>query len=726
MVALGMVVLPPLAGAEEEAPPASRSSAIEEIVVTAERREASLQDTALSVDALGGADLEFRSVESFTDLQYQVPNLSFGELDGSTHVTIRGVGPNVFTGAAEQPVAINIDGVYQPRATTGILGINDVERIEVLRGPQGTLYGRNATAGAINFILKKPTDELEAKLRLGLSRFDGVDFVGVVSGPIVKGLVNARLLGEYDETGGFIENLVFGRKVDDRSGKGGRVAVGVLPFSGMTADFSILYRKDDDVDPPAVLIKAPDPLLEAMIGIVPPTRSNPDDFVEGRFDEVKENRLGVGETETTNGSLAISWDLGFARVQSTTGFQKHSLFQDYENDSTARSIFHVAGRRDSSRSLMELLSASGSFWRIEWLAGGFFFDEDFEIFIPVDNPPALAGAGLRVRTSGDEDIRSLAFFGDATLSITRWLQFFAGLRFTRDDKAMLQSVGLFTGPGVPVPLGACDDNRVRNHFTDSSPRYGVRLKPTDDIMIYAHRQQGFKSGGVNFTGCDDAFEPEEVETTEVGLKSSWFDRRVVANVAFFDSDYRNFQVFTTPAGGIVPVVVNAESATIRGGEIEVQAELLEGLSMDAGVSLLDAAYDEFRDTDTANPSAGRQDLSGRPLNWAPDYTVGLGLEYQRPIPLGPLGMLRLRGEWFRTDDVVFRPFGAKEDEQEGYSIANAFASVATASERYELRLFGKNLGQTRYFVTKAATLIGHRWGTVGAPRVLGLELTARF
>ncbi|MGH7821603.1 MAG: TonB-dependent receptor, partial [Candidatus Binatia bacterium] len=206
--ALGLASLAgfvPLASAEEPQPEAAEpaipstppggAAGIEEIVVTAQKREANIQDVPISMTALGGEEAGFRAVRDLFDLQRQVPNLDVGEREGNSTVSIRGVGLNVEFGNVEGSTAIHIDGHYQPRVTSGIFGLNDLERVEVLRGPQGTLYGRNATAGAINFILKKPTDELEGMVRLGYGSFDTKSVFGVVSGPLVKGLLNARLYG---------------------------------------------------------------------------------------------------------------------------------------------------------------------------------------------------------------------------------------------------------------------------------------------------------------------------------------------------------------------------------------------------------------------------------------------------------------------------------------------------------------------------------------------------
>ncbi|MGH7804296.1 MAG: TonB-dependent receptor, partial [Candidatus Binatia bacterium] len=251
-------------------PVAARAGSVEEIIVTAQKREASIQDVPIAMTALGGEEASFRGVRDLFDLQRQVPGLEVGEREGNSTVSIRGVGLNVEFGNVEGSSAIHIDGHYQSRVTSGVLGLNDLERVEVLRGPQGTLYGRNATAGALNFVLKKPTDELEGMVRLGYGSFDTRTLFGVVSGPVIPGLLNARAYAEYDQTDGFIRNLTLDRDVGDRDGYGGRLAFAFFPLENLTVDLSMLARRDQTA-PVVVLAKPPRADLEARLTIVPPT-----------------------------------------------------------------------------------------------------------------------------------------------------------------------------------------------------------------------------------------------------------------------------------------------------------------------------------------------------------------------------------------------------------------------------------------------------------------------
>jgi iron complex outermembrane receptor protein len=217
----------------------------------------------------------------------------------------------------------------------------------------------------------------------------------------------------------------------------------------------------------------------------------------------------------------------------------------------------------------------------------------------------------------------------------------------------------------------------------------------------------------------------------VGFKSTWLDGRLTANFAWFTNDFTNFQVLKTT--GLTAPIVNAPGASIDGAELELRsrplarfAGTLASLAVDVAFAWLEARYDEFSDTDPANPDVGVQNLEGNHLSRAPDYTVNVGVEYEWPIAIEPLGALRVRGEWFRTDDVWFRQYGGPLDIQDGYSLWSAYASVTDSSERIEVRLVGKNLGDESYYSMITATQLGNHYAHPGAPRSFGAEVAFRF
>jgi len=711
------------------APARNRPAQIEEIVVTAQKNASSVQDLPLAVSAISGKDLAMRGVGGVADLQYQVPSLNYSERSGVVLVTIRGVGNNVDTGFAEPAVASHVNGAYQPRASTGALGMADVARIEVLRGPQGTLYGRNATGGAINYILNEPTDTFEARVTAGAGTLQNGKLVGVVSGPLVDDVLNGRVVVDIDRQNGYVEELERGRELGASRSAEGRVALQLFPGDDLSMSLDLLYRDDRHLDPNFVLVNPPKPELEARLGIVPPTQSNPDDYTLGDYHKVKNNFYNEGQRDTSNGILKVDWDMGWASLKSLTGLQDHQIVRSYDQDATRRDIFHVINFFEDSRSFSQELNLQGVPDWGRWIIGAYYFREDYFINIPIEIPAAAAGAGLGIDLFGQYDIQAQALFADATLDISSRLRAFGGLRYSEDKKELTQTVRLFAGgldgqrldPGNGV---TCEDLHTVLRFDNLSPRYGLQFDLAEDVMVYAQQQKGYKSGDANFSTCNNTFEPERVDSIELGLKSTWFDRRLIANLALFTNKYTDFQVFKV--SGTQGFVVNAPRAKINGGEIELTALPWESLTVSLNASYLDARYVEFRDTDPANPDAGEQDLAGNQLSRAPTYTLGFGLEQEILIDWWKLANLRLRGEYFRSEDVYFRPYGEDMDKQDAYSLVNAFATLLGWDDRFSLRLYGKNLTDKAYLQHVFADSIGSRVGQPAPPRSFGIDISYRF
>jgi iron complex outermembrane receptor protein len=722
---------------------------VEEIVVTAQKRAQNLQDIPVSMTAIGGGDVTFRQITNLKDLQYDVPGLTYGEREGGASVTIRGVGVNVNFGPFESGVATHIDGVYQPTITSGVLGLNDLERVEVLRGPQGTIYGRNATGGAINFILKKPTDELEGLVRVGYGSYDSKNVFAMVSGPLIKGLLDARVYGEYDDADGFVKNLTLHRMIGGHEGYGHRVAFRFMPLENLTDDLSIVTRSDH-LAPVEVMVTPPNPVLEAMLSIVPSTSA---DYVLGDRYKVKENRHGVGHKETYNLANTVAWDTEYATVKSITGGQYHYLQFDYENDAEDKSTFHLKPNRERSVTVSQEFNVSHSLalpyrTKLDWLVGAFYFNQTYDTLIDVDIPDSIVPGGIAVFAKTAENVSAYAGFADATYSLTHWLRLFAGLRQSFEDKNLLQSLQAVAGPNrtviPPIPMiiedqlhvHLCKDVHLKTSFNNISPRYGAQVDATDSVMFYAQQALGFKAGGANPFACNNIFKPEDVDSKEVGVKSRWFEGLLTANFSLFTNDYTNFQVAKTT--GLEGPVVNAKKAQIYGAELELHSRPLAEISsrlapfsVDVLVSWLHARYKNFTDLDPANPGPPgmpfMQDLAGRHMNRAPDYTLNIGTEYQWPIPVSGLGLFRARSEWFFTDKVYFRPYQlAHDDGQNAYSLWNVYLSVANARDNLEFRLFGKNILNTEYLVNISATQIGTHYGEPGAPFTIGGEIQARF
>jgi iron complex outermembrane receptor protein len=490
----------------------------------------------------------------------------------------------------------------------------------------------------------------------------------------------------------------------------------------------------------------------------------------------KLTREPSGERETTNADLSVQWLLGEVILKSLTGYQDHYFTQSYDADFTRRLLYDFNARHDESSSISQELNASGQWSRLKWLVGGYYGQDKFHPYLPLVAPPALGGIGVTATFDSQEESKTLAAFTDMTLSLTDNLRIYGGARIFRDNKTANQNitnttvVGNIPVPNIPVlpipqqevqqflasilsqiplpelelagididrilngdlPLPdittlpqSCENLEIEKKSTATTPRLGLQWDLSSRITTYAQAARGFKSGGANYSNCGDTYEPEEVESIEAGIKSTWFDRRLTANLSVFNNDYTNFQALKI--AGLSASIVNAPAAKITGGELELTALPIPSLRLNAAVALMHARYTEFVDSDVTNPNAGQQDLSGHALTRAPDYTVNLGAEYTHGLPFQWLNSARLRVEWFRTDDVTYRPYGGEFDSQKAYSLTNAFISLANADQSLQLRFFGKNLADTEYYTFSTGDNIGRFYGPGGDPRRFGAEFVARF
>jgi iron complex outermembrane receptor protein len=674
-------------------------------------------------------------------------------------IAIRGVGLAIAIPVIEAPIATYIDGVYQVRSfRTPALGL-DLKRVEVLRGPQGTLFGRNATGGALNIILEDPTEEFTGKFKTGLGSYGQATVQGIASGPLIKGLLTARLVAAFDHYDGDIENVFAARpqKYINGSDNGtGRLALRFRPTEWLTADLTFLTNKltGGAVTPSILLLKPGTPAEQAMGTLFPFVDQN--DFVGPRHPhKVKLNRPNEGDTENVNGAFTLLAEFGWASLRSITGYQEHASHQKYDVDGTSRDLVYVY-RKDATAAVSQEFNLFGTTRWFNWLVGSHYMTESYQSnFDPVFIPGLAAGVGAVSHGRGHEYLDTYSFFGDATVPLPAHFKAFGGLRFTSDRKKLVQSSILNAGGGmllmiiptpvipINVPSGTCDTLKFTDHFSNLSPRYGLQWEPSETINVYAKQSFGYNAGGHNAVSCDNPYNSETLDTIETGVKSRWFGGKLVANVALFRNEFKNFQIFKFLIEGSNPSpvikVINADAAEMFGGEFELIALLSESLTLNAGLSLLHSKYVKYSDRDDENPNGPVQDLAGKQLSNAPNYTISLGAEYAWSIPewlsLGrnpsfAPGAFRLRGEVYHTDYIVFRPFPHPEDRQSNYSIVNSYATVASRDEKFELRFFAKNLTDTQYFGFKLpgpGGLLGEGLGVPGGPpRNFGTELTVRF
>lgn len=527
---------------------------LEEVVVTAQKRSENLQRAAAAITSVQGEDLDNRAMRSVQDLQFQTPGLQFSEVSGTPFIGIRGISMDVVTGDADAPIGVYVDGVYQARPTQTSMNMADLERVEVLRGPQGTLYGRNATGGAINFVTRKPTDAFEGEVRGGAGDYGRVMAGGFVNVPATDQLA-LRLSGNYEERDGFLKNAETGQRYNDLDSLSGRVAGRWMPNDDVTVNLTVFAQRDQMVGPIYQTLTQP-------FGLLPPGTYT----LTPRRTLVDEGHTPHGEKKTVGSTAIINWSLDWATLTSVSGYVHHTNKQFYDADGSSFFLYRV-DRPDTSDSYSQefnLVSLPGS--RISWVAGLAYFNEKYDAGVPAPLGPFAAPATRQVAFN-DAETDTWALFVDLRWPVLDRVSFLLGARASTEKRDATQTVGVdITGLGF---LASCDRahfDRTDHYFT---PKAGLQFDITGQSMTYVQVTRGYKSGGYNTTDCGDAFEPEFVTSYEVGYKTSFAAERarLAASVFYYDySDLQVSQILALPTGASVVRVENAPSATLVGGK----------------------------------------------------------------------------------------------------------------------------------------------------------------
>lgn len=646
----------------------SERRVIEEVLVTAERREASAQETAIAISALSGDELELRGIVTVEDLQFAVPNLVISHNSQSpvTYAYIRGIGSDQLVAGFDPGVAYHVDGLYigQPSSMPGDMW--DMERVEVLRGPQGTLYGRNTTGGAINVITRDPSEELEAIADVTIGDYDRRRFRGVVGGGGEGVAVRLAFVSDVDD--GYQDNLV-GRNGDvtDHQALRGKVAIdvgdrGTIVLTGQRFENNgrQSQRRREPFGPVEL---APGFVLNVYEGAIPNPR-----------DPRKVAKDYPEKLDLTNDLLSarITWDFDNFTLVSITGQIENEWFQSSDIDMSNNPVQFQEWDMETKQFTQEFQLVSNHSGPWEWIVGLFWFDEELSTRYLFEDSSI---AGFTFRNGGELDTKSRAAFGQVSYDMRdggRPLRLTAGLRYTEDEKRIDEFQII---PQFGVDAAA----RANKTWREPSGKLGIDWFMNDSTMAYASYSHGYKGGGYSI-GQFDRFEPETVDTVEIGLKSTFLDQRAQVNVSAFWNDYQDLQVnfllftsFTTD---------NAAEATIKGIEIEGLLLATERLTLSGNLAWLDAKFDEYQFSDTIS-------LDGDRMNRAPEYSLGLSAQYD--FPLGAAGTLSARADYYWQDEVYYRVQNLPRHRADSYHTADARLIWTALDESWVLEAFVRNL-----------------------------------
>jgi iron complex outermembrane recepter protein len=648
---------------------AQQNSVIEEIVVTAEKRTSTVQETAIAITAYSDEMLELRGIESLEDLQFSAPNLVISENSQSpvSYAYIRGVGSDQLVAGFDPGVAYHVDGVYvgQPSSMPGDMW--DLERVEVLRGPQGTLYGRNTTGGSINVITKDPTTEFAAFGDLTVGNYGRQRFRGVVNGG--SDAAAFRLSFIQDEDDGYQDNQIGsdGDQTDYSSIRGkAKFALGdrgelVLSAQRFQNDGRMSQRRREPFGPVEL---APGFVLNVYDGAIP-NSTNPRKVAKNHPEEL----------DLTNEVFSARLTIEFEKFSlvSITGKISNDWFQTSDIDMSSNAVQYQDWTMETDQLTQEIQLVSNGDGPLDWIVGVFYFDEDLETDYKFEDNSI---AGFTFFNGGDLETRSKAIFAQLSYDLRDTgspYRVNAGLRWTEDEKEVVEYQRI---PQFGVNLAA----PMKRDWSEVSGKIGLDWFVDDKTLAYASYSRGYKGGGFSI-GQFDAFDPEIVNAYEIGWKTQLMDQRAQVNMSLFYNDYKDLQVnfllftsFTTD---------NAAEASIQGLELEGTLLATDNLTLGAMFTWLDAEFDEYQFTPA-------DDLSGQTLNRAPEFTVGLSAQYE--WSLGDNGNLLARADYYWQDEVYYRVQNIARHRESSFSTVDLRMIWSSANDQWQVDLFAKNIG----------------------------------
>lgn len=708
----------------------AQESALEEVVVTATKRSVALQDLAGSANVLGADKLGPGGIQEVRDMQVEIPNLSLGDQFGFARVFMRGIGMTSIDIGGEGAVAFLQDGAIIPRPAAQLMGMFDLDQVEVLRGPQGTLYGRGATGGAINMVTAKPGKELSGYLSVTAGNYSLAQFKGAIDVPMGDAL-SMRLAASLDSRDGYGNNIFTGSDINDRDASAYRATFVYDAGGPLTATLSAQYYEEDDNNYAfSYFGQSEGSSIPVPFG-VPILGGNTVGMAGGGFYDINSDQEPINDRDGQLINLTIDYAFNDSwSLKSITSSQSMDRFLRDDLDSTDANLFGQNNYTEESDSFGQELILNYSSDRLDVLSGVMYFEEDLygEVRVPLTNlcfllAPGACGTpigdflnGGNYLQDGDVDIEAWGAYVEANYSISDKWSLIAGLRYNYEERDGTGSF-IFDAISLNVPTNQ------RASWNDLTPRITLQYSPNDNMLLYATYTEAFKSGVINTGSTSPPLDPETVDAFEVGLKGQNASGTLRYSVAAFFYDYQDMQISFVDETSTVSTV-NAAEAENSGIELEVDGSLGNGFAFDFYLTYLNAEYQEFFNGDYANGFA-IADLSGNTLPNAPESTAKLGLTWEGAVAGGTL---TVRGEAYYQDDVYFTEWNRKDAYQKSYEQFNASMDYSW-NDQWLLSLWGRNLSDEEVMsnnIITAPLYDSLRVGAVLPPRTYGATVTYQF
>jgi iron complex outermembrane receptor protein len=712
---------------------------IEEVVVTATRRDESQQTVPISITALSSETLAAARVEGVKDLGFVTPGLNMNGRSNVWIPYIRGIGAQDTSGGQEASVSIYIDGVYMSSPHAGALSFNNVERVEVLKGPQGTLFGRNSTGGLINVITRDPGQKLEAFGKLGIGDYEAYNAQLYVGGPINDTVSADVALNYADQNEAYGRNLFTGRDIATDKDQGVRTKWIWEPDDSTKLTWTADWQQHDTGQ-------------GDNRALMPGSLGSDGTVHAGGFQDVNMNFPSDGETDgwVKNYGTMLKVQHSFDSVDfvSISAYREIKQFNEFDNDGLPSSVVEAIQKENQTKTFtqeFQLLSGDDDS-SFSWIVGAFYLDDKSGYEDPLGlniRGDQVTGPGtgfLNVSFIDPIKTTSIAAFAEGTYNLTDSARVTLGGRYTKDKKELGgRSVVFVNGADVGLAADALSPYDFDETWSEPTYKLSFEYDVTDDAMLYASYNRGFRSGSFNTVGVTGVpVDPELIDAYEIGLKSEWLDNRLRLNGAAFYYDFTDLQVVISR--GSSTDLLNAGKAEIKGLDLEMNASATDNLTLRAGLSYLDTEYTEFEtgilcstrlpDGHTVNtPPCSPK---GNELVRSPEWTFNLGLMYRRPVDFGFIGG-SFDYKW--TDDFFWEIDNRLVEPS--YGLLNGQLFWQTPDERWGVSVWGRNITDEEYSMFSVAQAscgaacgvnpfgIGDQYAAA-APRTWGVEVNFKF
>lgn len=700
VVVIGLAPLAPQVQAQ--APADAEGSGIEEVLVTAQRRQENLQDVPIALSAVSADELAAFGAEDLGDLNQVAPALHIQTQNGFLIPRIRGIGTVAAGSALENSVAVYVDGVYYVSQPGSLLSLNSIARVEVLRGPQGTLFGRNATGGLINVITRTPTSDSAGSASVSYGNYGALSSEAYFGGGLTESLAADIALRYAQQDEGYGVNRTTGRetgRLDEDIAA--RTKWVYRPTDGATFTLTGDYQSRDS----------------SMVGghTIPGAISAVSRLpYNGSPWDLEADTDANTELESSGASLTVNLDLGAINLTSISAYRSGDFLLQFDQDATPIPFTSlVYGMQRDEQTSQEIMLQSNADARVQWTAGVYYLDapselDPFIIMVPFPFPPGT----IQARAESELGTESIAAYAQITTPLGARTNLTLGARYTKEDRT------------IDVILPAPSSNSMEV----SKPTWRVVLDhaASDNVLLYASYNRGFKSGGFNALSAGDTYEEEILTAYEVGFKSELFDRHLRLNAAAFFYDFENLQIADFQTG--VPQYVNAPKAEIYGVDFDIAAALGESLSITAGVSVLHDRFTDYPNAAVYTPRPNfpfgnvvtSESAKGNRLPLTPDATFNLNIRYERAA--GP-GIWSVDAGYYYNDGWYGGVGNTLRQDQ--YDRVSAAIGWRSASEHLGVRLWGRNLTDEEVATGLGAnglgTLVNYE-----PPRTYGVTITSKF